>query len=589
MDEKDELSDYNLDESHGYKLQGDDGFDKRERITLEWVAEKLYEELKADLRMSREAMLAIFLKRFGLQVSYMKLWRARKVAHEWNEGNHVESYAMLPSYARLVVQTNPGSMFILQYEDRQVDMSTNPVFKRCFECYKTCRDGFVNGCRKFVELDGCHLKGRFGGVLLSAIAVDGNNSIFPLAFGVVEIENKSSWSFFLDCLHDALGDASDNNTLTFMSENQKGLAKIIDELFPYSNIRCCSRHLYQNFKAKFPGSILRRYYWAVSETSTLVLFQKAMDTIKSIDNAAYEWLNRKSHTLWSRHAFDLRCKNDFITNNLTESFNNWVGSLKSKPVLNLLDSFRMKVMERLYNRYQKGCPYESIITPKVLHKTATIKEQSIHCHVFVSSPYEFEVAENFVKKFVVNLKKRRCICRVWESNGVPCKHAAAAISYKRGIVEDYCDECYSKQRPHKNKRREPDEGALADFRKRSRTVRCDSYKGLGHNKRRCERAPVKEKGASSSTTSRSKKVDGNCKGLGHNKRRCERAPVKEKGASSSTTSRSRKVVYGSSNNVMYFEVLVLCGCRLMGTILGCLKVLVFDGGIMWNVVNFVLF
>ncbi|XP_043710530.1 uncharacterized protein LOC122659491 [Telopea speciosissima] len=498
----------------------------------------------------------------------MKLWRARKVAHEWNEGNHADSYAMLPSYARLVVQTNPCSMFILQYEDRPVDMSTNPVFKRCFVCYKACRDGFVNGCRKFVGLDGCHLKGRFGGVLLSAVAVDGNNSIFPLAFGVVEIENKSSWRVFLDCLHDALGDASDDNTLTFMSDNQKGLTEIIGDLFPYSNIRCCSRHLYQNFKAKFPGSILRRYYWAASEASTLVIFQKAMDTIKSIDNAAYEWLNRKPHTLWSRHAFDLRCKNDSITNIVTESFNSWVGYLRSKPILSLLDSIRIKVMERLYNRYQKGCTYESMITPKVLHKLATIKEQSRHCHVYASSPYEFEVAENFVRKFVVDLKKS-CTCRVWECIGVPCKHAAAAISYKRQIVEDYCDGCYSKQRylvtyanmihplldiqdlskegpqgvvqppklkrlpgrPHKNRRKEPGEGAPTDFRKRSRTVRCEK-----------------------------------CKELGHNKMKCERAPVKEKGASSSNTSRPRKVVYGSSNNVMCFEVFVLCGSRLIGTI-----------------------
>ncbi|XP_043717917.1 uncharacterized protein LOC122665848 [Telopea speciosissima] len=510
-------------------------------VSYKWVAEKLCEELKADPGMSREAMSAILLKRFGLQVSYMKLWRARKVAHEWNEGNHADSYAMLPSYARLVVQTNPGSMFILQYEDRLVDMSTNPIFKRCFVCYKACRD----------------------------VAVDGNNSIFPLAFGVVEIEKKSSWRFFLDCLHDALGDASDDNTLTFMSDNQKGLAEIIGDLFPYSNIRCCSRHLYQNFKAKFPGSILRRYYWAASEASTLVLFQKAMDTIKSIDNAAYEWLNRKPHTLWSRHAFDLRCKNDSITNNVTESFNSWVGSLRSKPILSLLDSIRIKVMERLYNRYQKGCTYESMITPKVLHKIATVKEQSRHCHVYAFSPYEFEVAEKFVRKFVVDLEKRSCICRVWECTGVPCKHAAAAISYKRQIVEDYCDGCYSKQRylvtyanmihplpniqdlskegpqgvvqppklkrlpgrPHKNRRREPSEGAPADFRKRSRTVRCEK-----------------------------------CKELGHNKRRCERAPVKEKGASSSNTSRPRKVVYGSSNNVMCFEVFVLCGSRLIGTI-----------------------
>ena len=35
-------------------------------------------------------------------------------------------------------------------------------------------------------LDGCHLKGRFSGQLLSAIAKDGNDNIFPVAIAMVE-------------------------------------------------------------------------------------------------------------------------------------------------------------------------------------------------------------------------------------------------------------------------------------------------------------------------------------------------------------------------------------------------------------------
>ena len=34
--------------------------------------------------------------------------------------------------------------------------------------------------------DGCFLKGPFGGVLLTAVALDANNSIFPIAFAVIE-------------------------------------------------------------------------------------------------------------------------------------------------------------------------------------------------------------------------------------------------------------------------------------------------------------------------------------------------------------------------------------------------------------------
>ena len=37
------------------------------------------------------------------------------------------------------------------------------------------------------------LEGRFGGQLLSAIAKDRNDNIFPVTMAVVEQENKNSW------------------------------------------------------------------------------------------------------------------------------------------------------------------------------------------------------------------------------------------------------------------------------------------------------------------------------------------------------------------------------------------------------------
>ena len=47
-------------------------------------------------------------------------------------------------------------------------------------------------------LDGCFLKGEFGGQLLSEVGKDGNNQMFPFAYVVVESENYSSWKWFVD-------------------------------------------------------------------------------------------------------------------------------------------------------------------------------------------------------------------------------------------------------------------------------------------------------------------------------------------------------------------------------------------------------
>ena len=44
---------------------------------------------------------------------------------------------------------------------------------------------------------GATWKGDLGEQILSAIARDANNNIFPVAFAVVEQENKDSWVWFL--------------------------------------------------------------------------------------------------------------------------------------------------------------------------------------------------------------------------------------------------------------------------------------------------------------------------------------------------------------------------------------------------------
>ena len=78
----------------------------------------------------------------------------------------------------------------------------------------------MGGRRPIIGLDGCHLKGRFGGQILSAIARDTNDNIFPVAFAVVEQENKDSWVWFLQQFSDHIGNPEQLN-LVFITDRQK--------------------------------------------------------------------------------------------------------------------------------------------------------------------------------------------------------------------------------------------------------------------------------------------------------------------------------------------------------------------------------
>ncbi|GJU27253.1 zinc finger, PMZ-type containing protein [Tanacetum coccineum] len=60
----------------------------------------------------------------------------------------------------------------------------NNYFSSYYVCFKGVKDGWINGCRKVIGLDGCFLKSVCQGQLLAAMGRDVNNHIFPLAWAV---------------------------------------------------------------------------------------------------------------------------------------------------------------------------------------------------------------------------------------------------------------------------------------------------------------------------------------------------------------------------------------------------------------------
>lgn len=80
----------------------------------------------------------------------------------------------------------------------------------------------MDGCRRVTGLDGCFLKGICKGKLLATVGRDANNHIFPIAWCVVNVENKENWKWFLDLLIDEL-DLVRGNGLTLMPDQHKVL------------------------------------------------------------------------------------------------------------------------------------------------------------------------------------------------------------------------------------------------------------------------------------------------------------------------------------------------------------------------------
>ncbi|KAI9165979.1 hypothetical protein LWI28_024035 [Acer negundo] len=73
--------------------------------------------------------------------------------------------------------------------------------------------------RPFIRLDGCYMKGKFPMVILSTVAMDANNGVFPIALCICESECNDSWGWFLDNLYRHIG-MEDIRRVTFMSDRK---------------------------------------------------------------------------------------------------------------------------------------------------------------------------------------------------------------------------------------------------------------------------------------------------------------------------------------------------------------------------------
>ena len=89
---------------------------------------------------------------------------------------------MLPSYFYMLEQQNPGIVTKLQ-------VNKDNIFEIYFMAFGACIFDFCTCCRPAIAIDGTHLKRKYNGILFIVIAIDDNNKIFPIAFGVGHLEN----------------------------------------------------------------------------------------------------------------------------------------------------------------------------------------------------------------------------------------------------------------------------------------------------------------------------------------------------------------------------------------------------------------
>jgi predicted transglutaminase-like protease len=108
--------------------------------------------------------------------AYNKALSGRQVAIDQIHGSWEESFHLLYNFKIELENKCLGSF--IEINCKMID--NKMVFSKIFVALKSCIDGFLYGCRPYLEINSTHLMGKWKGHLAAVVAIDGHNWLFPV-------------------------------------------------------------------------------------------------------------------------------------------------------------------------------------------------------------------------------------------------------------------------------------------------------------------------------------------------------------------------------------------------------------------------
>ncbi|XP_049349465.1 uncharacterized protein LOC125814043 [Solanum verrucosum] len=224
------------------------------------------------------------LNSFHCSPSYWKCWKCGMVAKKMVRGTAENEYSCLPAFFYMFETLNVGSSY----------------------------------CLMVIAVDGTHLHGKYEGVLLSVVAQDTENHVYPIAFCVVDKENDASWTFFFEKLKEIVVDELD---LCFISDRYNSIANDIVNVYNHAYLGYCMRHLGENLCVNHHCRDYLYLYYNATNVYSLEEFDNHFVEFKNKCPTAVVVLEHDiGFEKWSRAHFPGN-KYDVMTTNIAESLN----------------------------------------------------------------------------------------------------------------------------------------------------------------------------------------------------------------------------------------------------------------------------
>ncbi|CAI9304095.1 unnamed protein product [Lactuca saligna] len=288
----------------------DEGSDQdRERRALiknlrKEKSKKILDQVEANPDIPLRAIQDHFQKTYQVSVSMDKVFRAKDKARKHITGDYTKQYELLRDYVLELQATNLDTTVKIDVCSEPNPDSPTRQFRRIYVCLGPLKKGFKACLRDLLGFDGAFMKGPFPGQVLSAVGLDSNNGIYPLAYGIVESENTESWKWFLNNLGDDL-DLGRNSNFTFISDRKKGLHTAVEQIFPNAEHRYCIRHIHDNMRKRWRQTEYRDHLWRCASATTIPEFEHLMKEFSQYDKEACEWLKQIPPKHWQGVIFQV--------------------------------------------------------------------------------------------------------------------------------------------------------------------------------------------------------------------------------------------------------------------------------------------
>ncbi|XP_076932630.1 uncharacterized protein LOC143598249 isoform X2 [Bidens hawaiensis] len=409
-----------------------------EKESNNWLLNTINEKLQESPHLTPKEIATGLLKDSRVESNRAEGFDGKLVSREQLHGSDNDAYNKLPWFSEKIMETNPGSI-------SKLVVGENKRFKALFVSFYSSLCGFVGSCRPLLFLEATSLCSRYGEVLITANAIDGNDDFFPVAFSVVDVEDDNNWRWFLEQLKAVIFNSQ--LPITFVFDREKNLKTPVLEIFEGSHVGYSIYHLLESFKRNVKGpyqgdgkSFLPYHFLAAAHAVRLVGFKKSTEQIKLISQQAYDWVMQIEPEHWTTSSFKGERYN-YIIDDVSGSFSKLMEDYQELPILQKIDAIIRTMIDAVNDAKLDGSMWSTRLTPS---KEKQLQEEIVNScglKVLISSDTLFEVRED--STHVVNLANWSCTCLGWKETGLPCRHALAVFALTGKDPYDFCSHYFT--------------------------------------------------------------------------------------------------------------------------------------------------